>query len=209
MKKLITAVAIMIAGLSAAQTAKGNWMVSGKAGMNFNTANTKITAQGVSMDGPKVNTFKLEPSAAYFVANNLAAGIDLSFNSTKTTFSNQQLGINYDDTSSSFIFLPNLTYFFPAGTNIRPYIGAGVGLGSVTTSDIITNENTSAGGLAWGAKGGFVYFLNPSIGIDLGLQYNSLTVNRDTQNLTIKTTSGGFGANLGFSLFFGGNRVAN
>ena len=112
-----------------AQMEKGSWIVSGKTGIGFTSANTKYTAQGQTVDGPKVSSFEITPSVGYFAANNLAIGVDLGFKSTKTTFKNANLGINMEEKNSMFSVMPTATYYFATASKVRPYLGAGVGYG--------------------------------------------------------------------------------
>lgn len=202
MKKLFFAGALALFGAMNAQTEKGSWVVSGKTGLGFNSVNTKYKVEGKSYDGPKVSTFSITPSIGYFVIDNLAVGLDLQFVSTKTTFKNDQFDMNVDTKNSTFTVMPNATYYFATGSSFRPYVGAGVGYGSVTSTELYNDKETTKGGLAWGAKGGFVYLLNSTVGLDLGVGYNSLSTKETVQNTEVKTNTGGLGVNLGVSVFF-------
>lgn len=199
MKKLFLASALALFGAMNAQTEKGSWVVSGKTGLGFNSVNTKYKAEGQSYDGPKVSTFSITPSVGYFVIDNLAAGIDLSYISTKTKVDMPYINENYESTTSTFAIMPNATYYFPTGSSFRPYVGAGVGYGTSkgTESDAVLSGSESAGGLLWGAKGGFVYLMNSTVGLDLGLGYNSFQNKKDN----VTTNVGTFGVNLGVSFF--------
>lgn len=202
MKKLMFAGALALFASMNAQMEKGSWIVSGKTGIGFTSANTKYTAQGQTVDGPKVSSFEITPSVGYFAANNLAIGVDLGLKSTKTTFKNSNLGINMEEKNSMFSVMPTATYYFATASKVRPYLGAGVGYGSLTSEDIFNNNETTKGGLLWGAKGGFVYLLNSSIGLDLGVGYQSFTTKETEQGVEVKTIADGIGVNAGFSLFF-------
>lgn len=202
MKKLMLVGAVALFGAMNAQMEKGSWIVSGKTGIDFNSSTSKYTAQGNSIDGPEVSTFTITPSIGYFVISNLAIGVDLGFNSTKTTFKNSTLGVDYTDKSSTFTFLPNATYYFPTASKVRPYLGAGVGYGSLTGYNEITDTDDTTGGLLWGVKGGLVYLVNSNIGLDLGAGYNSFTVKQTEQNVELKTVANTFGVSAGVSIFF-------
>lgn len=202
MKKLLLVGAFALCGAMNAQMEKGSWIVSGKTGIGFNSATSKYSAEGQTIDGPKVSSFSITPSVGYFAINNLAIGVDLSYTSTKTTFKNSMVGVNYEENQSMIAVLPNATYFFATGTKVRPYLGAGVGYGSATSTDFYNDSETTKGGLLWGAKGGMVYLLNSSIGFDLGVGYNSFTTNETVESVKVKTTVDTFGVNAGVSLFF-------
>ncbi len=202
MKKLMLVGTVALFGAMNAQMEKGSWIVSGKTGIDFNSSTSKYTAEGNSIDGPKVSTFTITPSVGYFVISNLAIGVDLGFNSTKTTFKNSTLGVDYTDETSTFTVLPNATYYFPTASKVRPYLGAGVGYGSLTGYNEITDTDDTTGGLLWGVKGGLVYLVNSNIGLDLGAGYNSFTVKQTEQNVELKTVANTFGVSAGVSIFF-------
>ncbi|MDY3338596.1 outer membrane beta-barrel protein [Riemerella anatipestifer] len=182
MKKLFLVGALALFGAMNAQTEKGSWVVEGKTNLGFNSVSTKVKYDGKSYDAGKVSTFNISPSVGYFVMDNLALGLEFNFLSSKEG----------NSSSSTLSFLPNATYYFSTGSQFRPYLGVGVGYGSNTTGDV------SVGGLAWGVKGGGVYMLNKTAGINLGLGYSQFS----TTNNNATTTAGAFGVNAGFSLFF-------
>lgn len=204
MKKLFLVSALALFGAMNAQTSKGSWVLSGKAGLGFNSAIQKYKANGTTVDGPKVSILTITPSVGYFVMDNLAIGLDLNYTSTRTTVKINELDLDYDSTNSTLSLLPNATYYFPTGSNFRPYLGAGIGIGSTKAMNPLTDEESTASGLLWGAKGGFVYLLNNSVGLDFGLSYNNLTTSETIQNIKVTTTTGNFGVNAGISVFFGG-----
>lgn len=202
MKKLLVVGAVALFASMNAQMEKNSWIVSGKTGIDFNSSTSKYSSQGNSIDGPKVSTFSISPSVGYFVVDNLAIGVDLGFNSTKTTFTNAALDVDYTDKTSTFTILPNATYYFPTASKVRPYLGAGVGYGSLTGYNEITDTNSTNGGFLWGAKGGLVYLVNSNIGLDLGAGYSSFTVKQTEQNIELKTVANTFGVSAGVSIFF-------
>lgn len=146
------------------------------------------------MDGQKVNSFTITPSAGYFVIDKLSVGLDLGFTSTTT---------KYDDaksTNNTFAILPTATYYFTDNTVIKPYLGAGIGYSSITEKEEYrgrTNE-TTFDGFAWKVKGGFVYFFTPSIAADLGLSYSQFS----SKNSGVTTNVNSFGVGVGLSVFF-------
>ncbi|MDY3548608.1 outer membrane beta-barrel protein [Riemerella anatipestifer] len=186
MKKLFLVGAVALFGAMNAQTEKGSWVVEGKTNLGFNNVSTKVKYDGKSYDDGKVSTFNISPSVGYFVMDNLALGLELNFLSAKSG----------DETNSTFSLLPNATYYFSTGSQFRPYLGAGVGYASTTSK--YNNLSSTVDGLAWGVKGGGVYMLNKTAGINIGLGYNQFS----TTNNDVTTTVGTFGVNAGFSLFF-------
>lgn len=205
MKKLLVMSAIALFGLVNAQTEKGSWVAGGSTTLGFNSTTSKVKYNGESVDGPKSTTFNVTPSVGYFVANNFAIGLDLGFKSTKNEGSQYILGeeFDYESTESTVIVMPTATYYFKSASKIMPYLGAGVGYFSNTMkypADYFNIEETkfTTDGLAWGAKGGVVFLVTPSVGIDLGLAY----VNTSNRENDVKNSTNTFGVNAGFSFFF-------
>ncbi|WP_312821996.1 OmpW family outer membrane protein [Epilithonimonas sp.] len=205
MKKLFLVGALALFGAMNAQTEKGSWVISGSTTIGFNNTSSKVKYNGNSVDGPKTTSFNIKPSAGYFVANNIAVGVDLSFTSTKNEstqyFFDQEL--NFESKSNTVVVMPNATYYFKSASKVMPYLGAGIGYFSNTIkypSDFSSNEEVkeTIDGLAWGAKGGVVFLVTPSIGIDLGLAY----VNTSNKENDVKNVTNSFGVNAGFSFFF-------
>ena len=199
MKKLFVISALALFGLANAQIEKGTWLIEGKTGLGFNNVSTQLKKGNESIDGPKVSTFSISPNVGYFVADNLAIGLELNYLSI-TTKSKSYIGYRLterseEESKNTLTLLPNLTYYFPTSTNLKPYIGAGIGFGSITEKDWEGKETAS--GFAWGAKGGAVYMLNNSIAFNLGLSYGQLSLERN--NITNKANT--FGANAGISIF--------
>lgn len=128
----------------------------------------------------------------YFIIDNLAIGLDLRFNSIKKSFNSQSTDVNYKQTNSTLTLLPNVAYYFPTASDFRPYIGAGIGYGS-----------TNSSGLLWGAKGGLVYLLNNSIGLDIGIAYSNLSTSEIIDGTKMNVKTGNFGINAGISVFIG------
>ena len=205
MKKLFLASALALFGAMNAQTEKGSWVVGGSTTLGFNSLKTEYKYDGDTEDGPTVSTFALTPSVGYFVMDNLAIGLDLGFTSIKTKEESE--GWNNETTASTLALLPTATYYFKGSSNILPYLGAGVGYGSTNIKYKETylgesdSDEDSYGGLAYKAKGGIVFLLNSNVGLDLGLSYVATNGKLDSDN-DVKVNSGGFGANVGFSVFF-------
>jgi len=104
-------------------------MFGADANVSFSSNTAKQEYNGNESEGKEtISIFTFTPSANYFVINNLAVGIDLSFSSTKDKYT--EPGYTEDYTTNTFSIIPNATYFFKSG-NIAPYIGAGAGLLSV------------------------------------------------------------------------------
>lgn len=201
MKKLLLACAVALFGLSNAQMTKGDWVISGTTGLGFNNVTTTIKADGNSVDGPKVNTFSITPSAGYFVIDKLAVGIDLGFVSATTKYDGTKT------TMTSFSAMPTATYYFANDSKLVPFLGAGIGYASVKNKgemDVLgvsTADETTTDGLAWKVKGGVTYMATQSLGINLGVSYDQFSNKQTYSNVDVKTNTKTFGVNVGFSYF--------
>lgn len=195
MKKILLLGAVALFGAMNAQTEKGSWVIGGSTTLGFNNVTTKTKANGESYDGPKISTFSFTPSVGYFVANKIAIGLDLGFQSTTTKDEGDKL------TSSTILVMPTATYYFKSDSKVIPYLGAGVGYGS-NTSKYNSSESNTTDGLTWGAKGGITYMVNQSAGIDLGLAYTQFSNKEEIMGYEVKNNANTFGVNVGFSFFF-------
>jgi len=207
MKKLLVLGAIALFGAMNAQTEKGSWVVGGSTTLGFNNTNTKYKYNGNSADGPKVSTFTVTPSVGYFVIDKLAIGLDLGYTSLTTKLESEFMGINYTakNTVSTFSILPTATYYFKSDSKVLPYLGVGAGYStskekSTQNGSGSSNSEDTINGFAWKGKGGIVFLVTPSIGIDLGLSYLGSNGKYD-DNSDVKVQSNTFGVNAGISVF--------
>lgn len=207
MKKLFLVGALALFGAVNAQTEKGSWVAGGSTTLGFNNVNTTYKYQNQSTDGPKVSSFTITPSIGYFVIDKLAVGLDLGYTSTTTkedeVYNNSTY--SYKHTISTFSVLPTATYYFKSDSKILPYLGAGIGYSTSKTKQT-TSYSTSfsteetVGGFAWKGKGGIVFLVSSSIGVDLGLSYMANYGKLDSNN-DVKVNTGTFGVNAGVSVF--------
>ena len=207
MKKLLVLGAVALFGAMNAQTEKGSWVVGGSTTLGFNSANTKYKYDGQSEDGPKVSTFTITPSVGYFVIDKLAIGVDLGYTSLTTKMEESFMGTNYSakSTLSTFSILPTATYYFKSDSQILPYLGVGAGYSTskekFTQTGGGSNEyEDNLNGFAWKGKGGIVFLLTPSIGIDLGVSYMGSNGKYDDDS-DAKVQTNTFGVNVGISVF--------
>lgn len=98
-----------------------------------------------------VNSFMANPNIGVFVANNLAVGAELSLYTSE----------GYTSWGAG----PFARYYFGQQTKGKPYLGASLLVGGADESD------TEVG---FGAHAGYAFFLNKSIALQLGVQYNRI-----------------------------------
>lgn len=201
MKKLILFAAVAAFGFSANaqdestnQTTKGTWFFGADAGISFASNKTIPEFDGEEFDTEvTVTSFSFTPSANYFVIDNLAVGLDITFSSSNSKVDFD--GDTEEDKTNTFAVIPNATYFFSDG-NVRPYLGAGVGYMSAGGDE----DFTKFSGLAINANGGIAYFINSSVAVNIGVEYLYAKLSNKEES-DFKNKSNTLGVGAGFSFF--------
>jgi outer membrane protein len=205
-KTILVAIALFAFGFANAQTEEGTWTIGGSTSLGFSSSSSKLKSGvgGDSFDGPKVTNFNIKPSVGYFVVENLQLGLALGYDTKKVTSKSIFDSRTSKATQNQFSLIPQATYYF-GKSNVKPFLNAGVGYGSLsgsdeaTTSDGFITEEYSSSGLAWGINGGVSYFVGKSVSFDLSLGYQSLNLSDKDNN---KTTTSSFVSNVGVSVYF-------
>lgn len=181
MKKvvLITFFVTAVMTASFAQFSQGTFLVGGTTGLGVNFLTAKSKAGGTTSTDGKSTSFSLEPTAGYFVIDNLAlgAGIGLSTSSFKPD------GGGTKSTSSAILLSPFARYYFD-----KFYAQGTFQFGS--SKDKYTNGGTSItdkNGLSgWSIAGGYALLLNESVALEPQIGYGSFTSkDNDTDNKDI------------------------
>ena len=193
LKKLLLTFALCAFGIVNAQTEKGSWVIGGSTTLGFNSASSKIKAEGESYDGPKISTFNITPSVGYFAIDKLAIGVDLGYTSITTKIDSEK------EKSSLFSVLPTATYYFKSDSKLMPYLGAGVGYGS--NKEEFENVSYTTDGLMWKAKGGVAYLITDKVAVDFGVSFNQFSSKEDDFGVDYKTVVNTFGVGAGLSIF--------
>ncbi len=174
MKKVILSLAIVtIAAISAnAQTETGTWLLGGSAG--FSSAK-------VSGASESTTTISIAPNAGYFVADNVAVGAQIAFES-----------VNKDH--SSFAAAPFVRYYFlPLGTSAKLFANGTFGFGSYKPEGQSSQSFT-----AWELSAGPAFFLNKSIALETAVYYGQSKA-KDVPS------TGTFGLKVGFQIHLNPN----
>lgn len=195
MKKLFLICSLALMSLVTAQTHKGNWILDAKTGLGFN--NFSVSVDGNT--GPKFSVFTVTPSVGYFTVDNLAVGAEIGY--AYLSIKDAVYISNFLDSSEShtvkdlninlITVMPTLTYYFPTASQVKPYLGGGVGFSSMEVVDRAVN------GMVWNVNGGITYLLNSSVGINGGLRYNQYRNKKDGVNTKLNNLS----VAAGFSIF--------
>jgi outer membrane protein len=179
----------MISTISA-QTKKGNWFFSGSTMVSFSSTKTTLELDGFGDDDFTVSQVSFSPGASYFVIDNLAVGLNLSFSSQKTKDDGD------DFTESTFVVAPGATYFF-GESKTRPYFNASIGYATTSFGD---SDIGKFNGLYFSGGAGVAIFLNDHVAVNIGAEYAVLNLSNKEDN-NFKTKSGAIGIGGGFSIF--------
>jgi outer membrane protein len=114
--------------------------------------NTLLLGGNLSFNSTEsVNSFTATPNIGFFVINNLAIGGEFSL-FTSEGYTSWGVG-------------PYARYYFGQNAKGKPYLGASALIGG---ADEVDTE------VGFGAHAGYAFFLNKSIALQLGLQYNRM-----------------------------------
>jgi len=185
---------------SFAQTESGKIMVSGESSFSFGSMSDKYKDDNGDADGDKTLSIDFAPQAGYFVMDGLAVGVALpiSFSSQKSP--------NDDKTKITTLAIAPFARYYFGSSNIKPYLQAAVGFGSVKYTDEPsggTSTDTKMSLFLYDIGAGAGIFLNDKVSLDLGLSYSSYSMKAKDNNPTnAKTITSGIGLKVGFSIFF-------
>jgi hypothetical protein len=130
--------------------------------------NTLLLGGNIAFNSTEsVNSFSATPNIGVFVINNLAIGGEFSL-FTSEGYTSWGVG-------------PFARYYFGQNPKGKPYLGASALIGGADEAD------TEVG---FGAHGGYAIFLNKSVALQLGVQYNRIS---EMDN---------FGISAGFQIHF-------
>jgi outer membrane protein W len=205
MKKFLAVCALALtAGYVQAQTTAGRMMIGGNVGY---TTQTSEHMYGES----KQKNFHTNLQFGYFVVDNLAVGLGVSYGQTK----NQYEYLNDADTEvkiASTTLAPFVRYYiFTPNEKFAFYADAGVGIGVSKIRNTNVDEDVKSSTFTAHLSPGFSYFFNEKWSLDLqlsGIAYASNDQNTDSDADNDKSSYFTFGASslnpaLGFRYFIG------
>lgn len=193
MKKLLLLLTFLAPSVALlAQTEKGTFVVSGATNFNFSNSEQEFGVNNREVNQCNITAYSFMPSIGYFVIDNLSIGISCNISEKTEEYKND------NETKQSILSLmPSATYLFPINGPIKPFLQVGFGYSSLTQKHYNT-INDSYEGYSFGLGGGFSYFINKSVSVDLGLQYTYSALD-DNENAIHQNAIGG---NVGFSFYF-------
>ncbi|MCD4696335.1 MAG: outer membrane beta-barrel protein [Bacteroidales bacterium] len=220
MKKfLLFIVVICFCNLSVtkAQTNQGNTLIgvsstlgligtgSDLMGIGFSSMKFKSDADDFEeSDTDKMTSINLLPKFGYFVTNNFALGIDLSFFYSKTKSSES----NYEYSQTMFGAGPFVRYYVKT-EKAKPFVEVNGSFGSITDKWKPEDGNTEtdkASIMSFGGGIGMAAPVSDRVTFDVMVGYTSLTYkDKDDNDDNDRTVIGTFGIKLGFIIFLGAN----
>ncbi|MBP9689445.1 MAG: outer membrane beta-barrel protein [Bacteroidia bacterium] len=222
MKKLILSLAFVAAGAGAfAQIGQGSLMLGGNLGFSSGGGGEiKATGGGVADKTTELTStsdWNFSPSVGYFLTDNIAIGVRLGLGGTnrgQATAADGTTKENY----SSFDFSAELfgRYYMEVATNLYFFGDAGLGFGSSSWTDRVSDAATSQtafkdsdknsfSGFGINIAPGLAFFPSEKWGIDFTLNriigFNMNTFTNETPNPnSLKTETSTSAFNIGFGL---------
>ncbi|TGE14933.1 autotransporter outer membrane beta-barrel domain-containing protein [Hymenobacter elongatus] len=214
MKKFICAAALLggTALTTHAQTTAGTVLLGGSFG--FASGTTKNTSSfSTSAQETKSSSYSLAPRVGYFLADNLAVGLQLDFSRSKSKYTSaavpNQSAYNTESTSTGYQIGPFVRYYKMLGDKAGFYgqLMAGYsrseGESTTETPFALHSEQKSKGYYA-SFTPGFVFFPTDKLGLEVSvgnLGYGSSTTElKDSrpfsQVMTSERKDSGFGASF-------------
>lgn len=206
MKKSLYTILLITSSLSVAtaQTEKGRWTVGTDVGnLSYQDQNYYRSFQG-----------NLTPSAAYFVANRLLIGTGIPLGLSTSSSSSSAFRSEYHNEEIGLS--PFVRYYFGPSA-FKPYVGVSYSYLHISRQYVTPSGDGSGTGYstALAPTVGIAYFINRSIALNAGLNYNirtSKTPYPDFSNspsppvlrvTDIKSDDKSLSLSIGFQLFFG------
>jgi len=171
MKKTKIALTILLLSTLSlfSQTEKGKYLLGASSNIGASFTKQKFKSNTTTQEYGNTNTFSLSPHIGYFVADNFAIGIELAM-----SFSNYKDKNNHSSSANNtYVFAPFLKYYF-SQNEFKPFLFAEYGIGTHHSKHDSPYYNYDGKNklsvLAIG--GGVSYFINTTIGLDLGVNYS-------------------------------------
>lgn len=225
-KVLLTLGFIGTVAIANAQISKGTIAVGGS--LNFSTTSgEEVTTGGpitVTDEDPSVMKFGIGPKVAYYLTDNLAIGLGLSYSMESTAFPKDTAADTERTVSSSMITVaPMVRYNMPISDKFGAFLDAHASFGFGGMEDEIKGGATTLtmesdmSSMDIAVRPGLLYFLKDNLAIEAHygrLGYSSETTNsKPTPTVEVEDTTGTFGLDLstnslsfGFMWYFGGGK---
>lgn len=131
-----------------AQTERGHRLIG------VNVGNITIPTSGGSG-----TIISLQPTYGWFVNNGLVVGVGIPF-----------FNVSSNGSRATQIGLTPFVRYYIGPTQIKPFVGASIGIVNTSASYAGSNADSSTDAL-YSLTGGVAFFINQSVSFDLGLTY--------------------------------------
>lgn len=227
MKKIVGIIIILFAFMlpnpAQSQVEKGKFLLGASSDFTvlFNNSKSETILDGTTTESSDQGStqFGLTPTVGYFLLDGFSAGLFMNLDISNLNYdyemedgSIENLGSN----NTSFSIGPFVRYYI-AMEKVKPFAQAKLGFGSSNLKydmvdydytdpfnpKVIISERESKSNLSnWGIGAGAAFFITGNISVDVMLGYNSDKNTRKSEDndMEYKTTTGGFGLNVGFNL---------
>ena len=153
---------------SNAQITKGNWLVGGSGSFSTSTFTSENTDGSESKQ--KGTSLRISPNLGFFISDRFAVGLDLSLN-----FANSE---GRDNSNWAIGLGPFVRYYFlPEDKLINIFSQT-----SIRFNNGLSEINKDSKSTTFGLSAGGVIFFNSSVGLELSLNYEDITVKRANSN---------------------------
>lgn len=213
-KVLIGLVFIVMTGAINAQYDAGKILATGGIHFSTNSPKTemKVGSNTTTADGIKTTDFGINLGAGYFIADNLAVGLGIGLDNSKSTY--ETTSTEYTSTDNIISVAPFARYYIPYSDQFAFFGQLSVGLGFGTskyetkTGSTTTTQESSINLMAIGITPGFSYMMTERVALEMRygfLGYTSSTIKEEEANGDYeKDMTSSFGLNLDLnSLVFG------
>ncbi len=208
MKKKFLLIILAFSINSFAQTQKNNWVVGASSALGFNSSQYDYSNDYGQETKNKFNQFDVNVTGGYFVINNLAVGLDISYRNSVNTINSYRfdpagnsIGYKQKSKGNSISMMPFVSYYFANDSKFYPYLSGGAGFDTSKYkyySDANFDSSSKNNAFTWKVKGGVSYFITPAIALDFGLSYDQVKYKKEQY---IQNSVNIFGANVGLKLF--------
>ena len=160
------------------QSDNSKFYIGGNYNLDFSSNKRTFKSSVNSYEMEKNTSIEFSPFIGYFVLKNLSTGIKLDYNFSKQ-LTPDGMGSYNRNSSNSILIIPSIRYYF-FNSNFKPFVQAGYGIGweklvesYFQTSNLKHNNFLTQ----WELWGGISFSIKSNLSFELGLGYNSLTVN--------------------------------
>ncbi len=190
----------MLVGLSTALNLGGS--SSGVMGFGYSTIKYKSDADNFNYPEPANRlSFNLSPKMGFFVIDNLAIGLDVSFSYSK--FNSDEVDYTYKE--SMYCIGPFVRYYIPT-TLVKPFfeIGATFGTYKEKTDGNSQNSEYENSLITYGTGFGIAIPIGKKASFDMMLGYNSILEKaKEDNDDNYRTEANTIGLRLGFVVLLG------